>query len=118
MSWVDSAQIRVQGGKKRSYPRFTPPVSPLGGFMSGDHRITGDVFKISPSGLYLMTQEPLRVGMLGKLGVTLPDWFFRVNAVVRSTEPSCGAGIEFVSMSSQDREALSSYCDFLRRLTQ
>ncbi len=118
MSWVDSAQIRVQGGKKRSYPRFTPPVSPLGGFMSGDHRITGDVFKISRSGLYLMTQEPLRVGMPGKLGVTLPDWFFRVNAEDSYTEPSRGEGIEFVSMSSQDREALSSYCDFLRRLTQ
>ncbi len=117
MSLADSAYIRVQGGRKRSHPRYTPLNSPLGGFMTGDLRITGEVFKISRTGLFLMTQDALRVGWPGKLGVTFPDWFFRVNAIVRSAEPRRGAGIEFISMSSQDREALASYCEFLRRLT-
>ena len=117
MSLADSAHIKVQGGKSRSHPRYTPPASPLGGFMTGDLRITGEVFKISRTGLFLMTQDALRVGLPGKLGVTFPHWFFRVNAIVRSAEPRRGAGIEFISMSSQDREALASYCEFLRSLT-
>ena len=86
--------------------------------MTGDLHITGEVIKISRTGLFLMTEDALRVGCPGKLGVTFPDWFFRVNAIVRCTEPGRGAGIEFISMRSQDREALDSYCEFLRRHTE
>ena len=54
------------------------------------------------------------MGKVGKLGLEFPNWFFRANAVVRHVLPGRGFGVEFLSMSSLDRQALGSLYGTLR----
>ena len=83
--------------------------------MTISRRIAGKLDKVSLRGLFLRTKQAVPVGSVGKVGVDFRDWFFRATAVVRSVEPGRGVGLEFIKMTSLDRQALLLFCGAQRR---
>ena len=78
----------------------------------------GELHEIGLEGLFIATAEslnPVAVGNTGKLGVVFPNWFFRASAIVRHVLPGRGFGVEFITMSTIDREAIRSFCGGLKR---
>ncbi len=103
---------------RRQFRRYITPDRLRAGFIGADLRIAGEVHEIGLEGLFIATKEPVAVGMVGKFGVKFPNWFFRANAIVRHVFPGRGFGIEFLSMSTLDRQELGSYYGALRRAAQ
>ena len=102
--------------RPRQFPRFMAPDRNPAGFITSSHRIAAELHKVSLRGLFLRTEGAVPVGSVGKVGVDFGNWFFRATAVVRSVEPGRGLGLEFISMSSLDRQALQAFCASHRRL--
>ena len=59
--------------------------------------------------MLFLTRKTLQVDSVGKVGVQMPNWFFRANAVVRTVIEGKAFGLEFLNMSSLDRKALRNY---------
>ncbi len=101
--------------QRRRFPRYIIPDKPRAGFIGAGLRVAGKVREIGLEGLFLSTKEPIAVGKPGKVGVEFPNRFFRANAVVRYVLPGRGFGVEFITMSTLDREAIRSFCGGLKR---
>ena len=84
--------------------------------MTISRRIAGELQKVSLRGLFLRTEQLVPAGSVGKVGVDFRNWFFRATAVVRSVEPGRGVGLEFIKMTSLDRQALRLFCGAQRRM--
>ena len=104
-----SADKTKKSVKNRLFPRYLLKKRPAVGFISGNRRIPGEIHEISLSGMLFLTRKTLQVGSVGKVGVQMPNWFFRANAVVRTVIAGKAFGLEFLNMSSLDREALRNY---------
>ena len=100
----------------RQFPRFMTSDRNPAAFITSSRRIVGELHKVSLRGLSLRTEGAAPVGSVGKVGVDFRNWFFRATAVVRSVEPGRGLGLEFITMCSQDRQALQLFCGTQRRL--
>ena len=101
--------------KRRRVIRYITPDSPRAGFIAAGLRIAGQVRDISQAGMFISTKAPVDVGKVGKVGVEFPNGFFRASAIVRNVKPGQGFALNFLNMSSADRQALRSFCGALRR---
>jgi hypothetical protein len=54
-------------------------------------------------GLFISTRQPCAVGEVVKLLIDLPEGAVRAVAIVRDCRPQEGMGVEFVTMSTEDR---------------
>ncbi len=68
--------------------------------------------------MLFLTRKTLEVGSVGKVGVQMPNWFFRANAVVRCVVAGRAFGLEFINMNSLDRQMLRNYCGRLDQGSQ
>jgi len=65
-----------------------------------DRRTTFRVQNFSASGALIATEETIPVGTRLELLFSVPEGEIRVLAVVRSSSPGRGTGVEFVGMES------------------
>jgi hypothetical protein len=54
-------------------------------------------------GLFIATRQPCAVGEILKLLIDLPEGEVRAVATVRDCRPQEGMGVEFITMSAEDR---------------
>lgn len=108
----DSGDSRFE--VKRSFPRYVLSTPVPSGLDTGRRQITGEVCKISRSGLFLATGQMPQVGARGKLQVNFPEGVFRADIVVRSVQPTRGVGVEFIEIRYHDQQVLGSFCRLLR----
>ena len=113
-----SANKKQKSLKSRLFNRYLLKKRPGAGFISGTHRIPGEIHEISQSGMLFLTRKTLEVGSVGKVGAQMPNWFFRANAVVRTVVAGKAFGLECLNMSSLDREMLRTYCGRLDKGSQ
>ena len=113
-----SAYKKKKSERDRLFNRHLLKKRPDAGFISGNHRIPGEIHEISQSGMLFLTRETLAVGSVGKVGVQMPNWFLRANAVVRCVVAGKAFGLEFLNMSSIDRQMLRNYCGRLGKDSQ
>jgi len=75
------------------------------GFVGTDDRFTAPLNEFTPFGLSVTTQRQVRLGAVYRLGIKLDADYFRAAAVVRAQRPG-GFAVEFLSMTTMDRELL------------
>jgi c-di-GMP-binding flagellar brake protein YcgR len=86
--------------ERRRNQRISTPTGLWVSCKIDDRRITLRVQDFSVSGALLVTEEAIPVGTRLELLFSLPEGEIRALAVVRSSMPSRGIGVEFVSMDS------------------
>jgi PilZ domain len=91
----------------RRYPRVVPPKSVVVAWQSGTQRAVSYLESIGLGGLFVLTRHPVPLRSMVKVLLDLPFGEVRARAVVRRITPSRGMGIEFISMSPEDRARLT-----------
>ena len=109
---------KKKSDESRLFNRYLLKKRPNAGFISGTHRIPGEIHEDSQSGMLFLTRKTLEVGSVGKVGVQMPNWFLRANAVVRNVVAGKAFGLEFLNMSSLDRQMLRNFCGRLDKPSQ
>ena len=87
--------------ERRKNQRIPTPAGLWVSCKFGDRRSTLRVQDFSASGALLVTEESIPVGARLDLLFSVPEGEIRVLAVVRSSTPGRGIGVEFVGMESK-----------------
>ncbi len=108
---------RFSSGKTQSprYARYETPKRPIAGIITAKKRYFGEIYNIGHVGTFFLGTESVKADTVGKMGIQLPTLFFRANIIVRETKPGVGLNVEFISMTSLDRQVLRMYLGELRR---
>ena len=93
----------------RKYPRIRAPKGMLVGWKSAGQTTATRLEIMGLGGLYLHAANPPRVGSTIELVLDLPTGEVRARAIVRSSMPQKGMGIQFVQMRPEDRAKLNRY---------
>lgn len=82
---------------------------------SGPSRVRRNMANISIGGLFITTEEPIRVGTRMVVRFELPNRH-RVIAVSRVcyARKGVGLGVEFLNLDDEDREEIESYITLLK----
>ena len=91
----------------RRYPRVEAPKSLVVAWQSGTKRAVSCLESIGLGGLFVLTRQPVPLRSMVKILMDFPLGEVRARAVVRRVTPSRGMGIEFISMTQEDRARLS-----------
>jgi hypothetical protein len=94
-------------GELRRYPRAKVPGSLFVGWQLGAQRFVSRLDNIALGGAFIRTPNPPNLQSPIKLIVTVPGGYVRATGVVRQSSPQIGMGIEFTSMSPEDRSRLA-----------
>ena len=83
---------------------------------SGPSRVRRNMANISLGGVFIATEEPIRMGTRMVIRFELPNKH-RVIAVsrVRYVKKDVGLGVEFLSLDDEDREELKEYIISLKK---
>jgi len=92
--------------KARRYPRVGLPKGMLIAWQSGGERIISRVATLGLGGLFISTPNPPAVGEIVNLIFEVPGGEVRARAVVRSSQPGRGMGVEFTAMGHEARARL------------
>jgi hypothetical protein len=92
--------------QKRRYPRAVPLRRLAVAWQSGGRQGVSYLESVALGGLFLLTRQPLPMRSAVKILVELPFGEVRARGVVRRVNPSRGMGIEFISMTPEDRARL------------
>jgi len=93
----------------RRYPRIRAPEGMLVGWKSAGQTTATRLEIMGLGGLYLRAANPPSVGSTIELIFDLPAGEVRARAIVRSSMPRKGMGIQFVQMRPEDRAKLDRY---------
>ena len=93
----------------RKYPRIRPPKGIMVGWKSAGQTTATRMETMGLGGLYLHAQNPPSIGSTVELVFDLPTGEVRARAIVRSSVPGKGMGIQFVQMRPEDRAKLNRY---------
>ena len=93
----------------RRYPRIRAPKGMLVGWKSAGQTRATRLEIMGLGGLYLQAATPPSVGSTIELVLDLPTGEVRARAIVRSSMPQKGMGIQFVQMRPEDRAKLNRY---------
>jgi curved DNA-binding protein CbpA len=93
----------------RRYPRIRAPKGMLVGWKSAGQTTATRLEIMGLGGLYLHAANPPSVGSTIELVFDLPTGEVRARAIVRSSMPQKGIGIQFVQMKPEDRAKLDRY---------
>lgn len=92
--------------KKRRYPRIGLPRGMLVAWQTSGKRVVSRVGTLGVGGLYIHTPDPPPVGESLKLYFDVPGGNVRARAVVRTSHPDRGMGVEFTSLTPEARGQL------------
>ena len=92
--------------QKRRHPRAVPLRRLAVAWQSGARQGVSYLESVALGGLFLLTRQPLPMRSAVKILVELPFGEVRARGVVRRVNPSRGMGIEFISMTPEDRARL------------
>ena len=93
--------------EQRRYPRVVPPRNVVVAWQSGTRRAVSYLGNIALGGLFVITRQPVPIRSTVKVLMDLPFGEVRARAVVRRVMPALGMGIEFISMTQEDRARLT-----------
>src|SRR5580658_5322946 len=93
----------------RKYPRVRAPKGMWVGWKSAKQTCTSLAEVMGLGGLFLHTANPASAGSSIDLIFDLPNGEVRARAIVRSSAPGKGMGIQFVQMRPEDRAKLNRY---------
>jgi PilZ domain-containing protein len=91
----------------RRYPRVASPSGLLVAWQSSTSRAVSYLETIGLGGLFVLTRKPAPIRSMVQVLLDLPFGEVRARAVVRRVSPTKGMGIEFISMSPEDRARLT-----------
>jgi curved DNA-binding protein CbpA len=94
---------------RRKYPRIRAPKGILVGWKSAGQTTATRLEVMGMGGFYLHAANPPGVGSTIELVCNLPTGEVRARAIVRSSAPGKGMGIQFVQMRPEDRAKLNRY---------
>ena len=92
--------------ESRRYSRMDLPKGMLVAWQSGSERKVSRVSTIGLGGIFIATPTPPPVGEIIRLVFDVPSGEVRARAVVRTSRPDHGMGVEFTSMSLEARARL------------
>ncbi len=98
--------MAATAAKRRRYPRVGLPKGMLIAWQSGGERIISRVATLGLGGLFISTPNPPAVGEIVNLIFEVPGGEVRARAVVRSSQPGRGMGVEFTAMGHEARARL------------
>jgi hypothetical protein len=93
--------------KNRRYPRVGLRRGILIAWQGVGARVVSHIVTAGMGGLFIKTSAPPAVGEIILVYFELPSGEVRARAVVKSSEPGSGMGIEFTSMGPEARGYLS-----------
>jgi hypothetical protein len=91
----------------RRHPRVKSPKGLLVAWETGSRRTVSRLETLSLGGVFIHTPEPPPVGSMINMLLDMQSGDVRARAIVRRVAPSKGMGIEFISMSPEDRARLN-----------
>jgi ribosomal protein L32 len=93
-------------GERRSHPRYACSAS--ANICEEGHEIslTGRVNELSAGGCYVEMMSPLRLGTNVRLELTINSHTVRLEAVVRTSQPNFGMGLQFTHVAPDEAEKL------------
>jgi PilZ domain-containing protein len=71
-----------------------------------EHSIAGRVNEISRGGCYVEIMSPMRTGTAMRLELSVSGRTIHLEGIVRTSQPTCGMGVEFTRMAPADAERL------------
>jgi len=92
---------------KRRYQRIELPQGMAVAWQESSRKEVARVKTLSLGGLFIAAPDPPAVGTSLKLIFEVPGGHVRARAVVRSSLPGKGMGIEFTAMNYEDRGRLA-----------
>jgi hypothetical protein len=101
--------------KNRRYPRIGLPRGMFVAWQGVGERLVSRVATVGLGGLFIRVSEPPPVGEVIRLYFEVPFGEVRARAVVRSSIPGEGMGVEFTSMEPEARGRLSQLLQRLLR---
>jgi hypothetical protein len=99
----------------RRFPRVALPKGMLISWYGGDLQLFSRVKTIGMGGLFISASDPPPVGTKVRVAFEVPGGSVRAEAIVRSTIPGEGLGVEFLRMDLKDRMLLKSLLNRLLR---
>jgi hypothetical protein len=93
--------------KTRRHPRVKSPKGLFVAWESGARRSVSRLETLSLGGVFIHTPEPPPIGSTLNILMDMQNGDVRARAVVRRVAPSKGMGIEFISMTPEDRARLN-----------
>jgi hypothetical protein len=97
----------VKTDQQRKHPRVKAPKGLLVAWEAGTRRAVSYLESMALGGLFIRTKQPPPVRSAVRVLVELPSGDIRARAVVRRVTPAKGMGVEFISMSPEDRARLN-----------
>jgi hypothetical protein len=91
----------------RRHPRVNSPKGLLIAWETGSRRSVSRLETLSLGGVFIRTPEPPPVGSTINVLLDMQNGDVRARAIVRRVAPNKGMGIEFISMSPEDRARLN-----------
>ena len=88
--------------ERRRNPRIATPQGLSASWRSGEANMVSEVGDFSVSGAFINTQDAVPVGTRLSVLFSLPEGEIQVQAIVRSSRPWGGMGVEFVSMGGRE----------------
>jgi hypothetical protein len=92
---------------KRRYKRIELPRGMAVAWQESSRQAVARIKSLSLSGLFISAADPSPVGTTLKLVFEVPGGHVRARAIVRSSLPGTGMGIEFTAMNYEDRGRLA-----------
>jgi hypothetical protein len=93
--------------RTRRHPRVKSPKGLIVAWETGSRRSVSRLETLSLGGVFIHTPEPPPVGSMINMLLDMQNGDVRARAIVRRVAPSKGMGIEFISMSPEDRARLN-----------
>jgi hypothetical protein len=95
--------------KRRQYPRHKAPKGMRVGWRASARRGVSQAEVVGLGGIFLQTPNPLPAGTMMELLFDLKTGEVRARAIVRTSTPGKGMGVQFVQMQPVDRGRLNQF---------
>jgi hypothetical protein len=101
------AMVDTKAKKTRRHQRVKSPKGLFVAWETGSRRAVSRLETLSLGGVFIHTSEPPPVGSTLNILIDMQNGDVRARAVVRRVAPGKGMGIEFISMTPEDRARLN-----------
>lgn len=116
MQEVSLQHVTEESGRKtRRYPRISLPKGMPVSWHGADLQLFSRVKTLSLGGLFISAPNPPPVGTKLRLAFEVPGGNVRADAIVRTTAPAEGFGVEFTRMAIGDKILLQKLMKRLLR---
>jgi PilZ domain len=102
--------------KTRRHPRVKSPRGLFVAWETGSKRSVSRLETLSLGGVFIRTPEPPPIGSTLNILLDMQNGDVRARAIVRRVTPSKGMGIEFISMTPEDRARLNKQLQQLMKI--